>query len=166
METEIPHWLKPMDLNDAYPVTKDHREIQRIAFESVFERVIEGVEAGIPPSQTLKEDPRNIDKGKFYSWMNRDPDRKKRFDDAKVIGALVMEDMLLERINGDSLEDVQRAKLAVDTLKWLMQVNNRKRYGADKENTTSFADGGITIVIGDVQTGRVIEHDHNAIGNT
>jgi hypothetical protein len=119
--------------------------------------VIEGVEAGIPPSQTLKEDPRNIDKGKFYSWMNRDPERKKRFDEAKVIGALVMEDMLLERINGDSLEDVQRAKLAVDTLKWLMQVNNRKRYGADKEHTTSFADGGITIVINDVPTGRVSE---------
>ncbi len=158
---ELPDWLKVED--DRYPVSPDRREIQRILFESIFERVLEGVEAGITPTETIKSDPRDINRGKFFNWVNSNPERKERLRAAKEIGTLVMEDMLMERINGESLEDVQRSKLAVDTLKWLMQVNNRKRYGAEKETGNTFADGGITIVIGDVQTGRVIEHDHNVI---
>lgn len=153
---------------DRYPVTKEHRAAQEIVFESLFERVIEGLEAGITPSETLRLDPRGVDRGRFFSWMRRDSEREKRFDKAKEVGTLVMEDMMMERINSDSLEDVQRTKLAIDTLKWLMQVNNRKRYRVEKEAPNSFADGGVTIVIGDVQTGRVIEHDHNKVidGNT
>jgi hypothetical protein len=42
----------------------------------------------------------------------------------------------------DSLEDVNRSKLKIDTRKWLMGAHNRKKYGA----TTSIEmTGGISI---------------------
>ncbi len=128
--TQLPSWLAPLSSHDQkFPRSPDHLAIQRITYESIFERALEEVEAGGTIFALIKNDPRGIDYGKFMKWMNLDPERKKRFREAKTNGALAMEDRLLEVAAGkDGLEDVNRSKLIVDTMWKMMQVNDRDRY--------------------------------------
>lgn len=155
---ELPDWLEVADeAKDLpkYPRSKDDREIQESTFNAVFERVIEGVEAGRLATHIVREDPRNIDFSRFMSWVRRNPERLKRFEAAKENGMMIIEDMLIDIAAGDPdkpPEDVQRSKLRVDTLWKIMQAWNRKRYGNDNSNAGSQFAGGVTIVIGEVQS--------------
>ncbi len=154
--TRIPDWLTCLPEDDPvprYPRTKDEREVERIAFESVFERVIEGLEAGETPSKTIRSDPRSIDIGRFMGWVRRDPVKLKRFEEAKENGMLILEDRLMEIAEGaESMEDVQRSKFRADTIKWVMQSWARKRYGNDNSVQSSPFSGGVTVVIGEVKS--------------
>lgn len=152
---QLPDWLTALPPEDPvrYPRTKEHLAVQKMTYETLFERVIEGVEGGETVTAIVKADPRNIDLGNFLGWIRRNPERLARFEDAKQNGTIVLEEkMVAIAIGADSMDDTQRAKLQVDTIKWIMQVWNRKRYGAEKDQTSNnpFANG-VTIVIGDVQ---------------
>ena len=156
METEnLPDWLVDTSAPDPlprYPTTKEARELQESTFLSMFERVIEGVEVGVTVTSIVRDDPRQIDLAKFMSWVRRDPERMKRFEEAKENGMLLLEDKLMEVADGtDSAEDVQRSKLRADTLRWIMQSWNRRRYGRDDDKSPSFS-GGVTVVIGNVES--------------
>ncbi len=153
----LPDWLRPTDeqlliQDQKFPMTKDHKELRRILYESVFERVVECLEAGNPVSRTLREDPREIDVGQFMAWVRRDAERFKRFEEAKRNGMLILEDKLLEIADGEeSTEDVQRSKLRADTIKFIMQSWD-KRYKTDNKETGNQFAGGVTIVIGEVES--------------
>lgn len=155
-ETTLPDWLTSLpptdDMLPRYPITKDQRELEQMTFLALFERVVEGLEAGNPVSRIVRDDPRQVDLGRFMGWIRRDSTRQSRFDEAKINGMLVLEDKLLEIAEGaDSVEDVTRSKLKVDTIKFIMQSWNKRRYGQEKETSHAFT-GGINIVIGEVQT--------------
>ena len=141
----IPEWLRPTDddiLNTRYPMNKDHREVQRITFESLFERALENVMEGKSIKSLVESDPRNVTYGQFMRWIRSDPERSAAMDEAEIIGTDVTADELKEISDGDGLEDVQRSTLRVNTRKWLMQSRNRKKYG-DKpqvENLTIHVD--------------------------
>jgi len=131
----LPEWLTALPPDDyRFPVTKEHRELEQITFECVFERVIEGVEAGETVTSVIKAYPVPVDMGKFMRWVRKDSTRSELFEDAKQNGMLIMEDKLVGIADGEenSMEDVQRSKLRADTYKWIMQAWNRKRYG-DKQ---------------------------------
>lgn len=142
----LPDWLRPTDdevLDIKYPVTPSHREIQRITFESLFERALEQVMEGKSVKSLVESDPRGVTYGQFMRWVRSNPERSKAMDEAEEIGTDVTADELKEISDGDGLEDVQRSTLRVNTRKWLMQTRNKKKYGAEKETGS----GGITVVV-------------------
>ena len=101
---------------------------------------------GQPLSQLVREDPRNLSYASVLNWIHKDEKRQKMYYEAQALGAEAVADELLYIADGtgDSMEDVQRSKLRVDTRKWLLEVWNRKRFGKDKDAAGS---GGVTVVV-------------------
>lgn len=154
----LPDWLTihppGEDKVPRFPRTKDDRELQDLVFSSVFELVLDALEGGESASMVVRRDPRKIDLGRFMAWVRKDTERQKRFDAAEQNGTRIIEDALVDIAQGDPNsppEDVQRSKLRIDTLWKVLQVRNRKRYGADAEKANQFS-GGITVVIGSVES--------------
>ena len=139
METAtLPDWLTSLpptdDMLPRFPTTPDQRELERMTFLAIFERVVEGLAEGKRPSHIVKDDPRQVDFGKFMAWVRRDPERNTRFEEAKSSGMIVLEDKMLDRAEGiDSMEDVSRSKLVVDSIRFVLQSWDRKRYGDNKQ---------------------------------
>lgn len=101
---------------------------------NLFERVLEKISVGIPLSEILYRDGRDKDYSEFLRWILKDPQRKQRYYEAQEIGGeLVAAEMLEIADAKDSLEDVQRSKLRIDTRKFLLSVWNKKRYGETKQ---------------------------------
>ena len=152
---DIPEWLRPTDdevLSTKFPTTSAHREIQRIAYESIFERVLEGAMEGESIKSLVKTDPRNVSYGQFMAWVERNPERLKQYEQAKKIGThAVLEDMK-DISDGNGLEDVNRSKLRIDVRKIELQSWNKERYGNEKDAANTFGAGGITIVISEVKS--------------
>ena len=88
-------------------------------------------------------DDRGLDSGSFYSLMRRVPSVKDAYDEAREIQAEVMADQMLEiakygendvytdskgnkRVDHDV---IQRSKLRVDTIKWIMSKMHYQRFG-------------------------------------
>lgn len=149
----LPDWLRTADTPlPKFPSTKEHRELREVVFDSIFERVLEALEAGEPASRTIKSDPRQIDVGQFMAWVRRDTERFQKFQEAKQNGMLILEDKLIEIAEGaESTEDVQRSKLRADTIKWVMQSWD-KRYKSDSKNDSNQFGGVINITISDVDS--------------
>ena len=135
----LPMWLE------------DPRSVQEITYENFFTTSLEKMAGGQPLSQLVREDPRNLSYASVLNWIHKDEKRQKMYYEAQALGAEAVADELLYIADGtgDSLEDVQRSKLRVDTRKWLIEVWNRKRFGRDRDMTDG-ANTRVTIVIGDV----------------
>lgn len=83
-------------------------------------------------------------------WIRADPERLARFREAQEIGTELIEDEMIAIADAEnSLEDVARSKLRIDTRKDVLGFRNRKRYSKDVIPSNPFS-GGITINIGDV----------------
>ena len=121
-----------------------------ITYEALFERVLEAVMEGESIGEVVKKDPRNVSYGNFLAWIKRDPQREKRYNEARKVGADAVMEKMKEIADGDGMEDVQRSKLRVDVRKMEIQAWNRERYG-DGETRGGNVSGGITIVIGSVK---------------
>ena len=148
---ELPAWLVPVQHDQKFPRTKDHKEITRITYEALFERVVENMEVGVTASSTVKNDPRNVDLGNFMGWVRKDPERLSRFEEAKKNGMLILGDRLLEIVEDtESMEDVQRTKLRVDTLKWVMQSWDKRYRTSEKSDMAQ--SGQVTVVISQVES--------------
>jgi hypothetical protein len=132
----LPDWLTALPTVDPlpkYPRTPEHIELELMVFESIFETVLERMVEGDAPKPIVDADPRGISFGRFMRWVKKDPKRWERYEEAQEIGTeTVVEEMCAIADAADSLEDIQRSKLRVDTRKWIVQARNRKRYG-DKQ---------------------------------
>lgn len=121
----IPSWMLP-----ATPVAelKLHNELRM--FENCLDGLLAHVAAGNPLSAAVERDPRGIDYVRLLAWINRDEGRKARYREAQELGAEVVADQMLAIADAaDTIEDVQRSTLRINTRKWLLGVWNRKRYG-------------------------------------
>jgi hypothetical protein len=99
-------------------------------FEVVFPRVIDLIASGYTLTSAVKEVPYSIDLGAFTRWIKKDPVRQEMYKEAKEIRTESWAGKVIEHATAeDSLEDVARSKLIVDTYKWLMGADNRKTYG-------------------------------------
>lgn len=106
-------------------------------------RAIDSIAHGKSLSQVLRDDQRDIDYNDFYRWIKKDPTRKSLFDEAQELRTEFMAGEIIEIADADdSLEDVNRSKLKIDTRKWLMGAHNKKKYGAV---TSIEMTGGISI---------------------
>jgi hypothetical protein len=138
--TLLPDWLDPAPRKPS----AEGKALVLVQYEQVFMRAIESIAHGMSLSQVLRDDQREIDYNDFYRWIKKDPTRKQLFDEAQEMRTEFMAGEILEIADAeDSIEDVNRSKLKIDTRKWLMGAHNRKKYGA---TTNIEMTGGISIV--------------------
>lgn len=110
------------------------RANEMTTFEATFDRVLEIVSTGQPLRAALGDDPRNLDYARFLRWVMSDERRKERYYEAQATGSEVVATQMLEIADAsDTMEDVQRSTLRINTRKWLMGVWNRKRFGEVKQ---------------------------------
>jgi len=140
---DIPDWLAPAYAPDLTPVDhdqlveqgrQDRKHLQLHQFEITFERVIEHIAAGNPLSAALEAMPYDLDYGKYLQWILKDEGRKSSYYGAQEMGAEIIADQMIKISDADdSLEDVARSTLRINTRKWLLGVWNRKRFGEVKQ---------------------------------
>jgi len=103
-------------------------------FERILDRVLERVSAGNPLTQALIDEVYEIDYATYLRWLLKDEDRKRRYYEAQEMGAEIVSHQLIDIADAsDTLEDVQRSTLRINTRKWLLGVWNRKRFGDVKQ---------------------------------
>jgi hypothetical protein len=152
----LPNWLTAHESSmdkTRFPVTKEHLEMERLTFEAVFETVLDRIVEGQPILSYLKEDPREVDYPRFLRWIRKDPERVARYEEAQEIGTEALLEKMDEIAEGtQSPEDIERSKLRLAQYKFKVQAWNKRRYGGEKEQATSFGMGGVTINISQVES--------------
>lgn len=159
----IPDWLTAHNTDvcptklPRFPRTKEHLELEELTFAAVFENILDVIIEGGHVIQYLKEDPRDINYGRFQKWIKKDKERQRRYEEAQEIGT----EALLEKMDmiaaGTEVEmgipeDIERSKLRLAQLKFKVQSWNKRRYGNEKETVQPFGAGGIVINIGAVDS--------------
>jgi len=137
----IPDWLEPgtpdQPLVDQ-SLSQRRREISRAhqeaMFDCMFERVLGEMVKGRTLKNVLDSDVRGIEYEAFFRWIKRDATRMERYKEAKELRTEWWAGRLVEIAEADdSVEDVARSKLRIDTYKWLMGADNRRVYGDTKQ---------------------------------
>jgi hypothetical protein len=163
--SDLPKWLTShmKELNHAldnnldppdprFPRTKEERELRNHNLECLFERALPMIAEGQTMKVILALDHNNFSTGEVMQWIRANPQRSNRYNEARKIGAEVIEDEMIAIADAEnSIEDVQRSTLRINTRKWVLEKNHKERYGADPSPTNPFA-GGITVVIGEVKS--------------
>lgn len=135
----LPDWLAPaVSYATAIHTRKQIKEMQtqmeHLTFESLFDEALERIAAGQPLIQTIEGDPREPNYARLLAWVHADPQREARYHEAQKIGAEVIAQQLIKLSDAsDTLEDVNRSTLRINTRKWLLGVWNRKRFGDVKQ---------------------------------
>ena len=108
-------------------------------------RVIELIPQGKTLKSIIDEDIRPFEYGSFLRWVNKDPQRKALYNDAKELRTEAWAGEIIEIADAsDSMEDVNRSKLRIDSRKWLMGADYKKMYGP----TTQIEVGGSISILG------------------
>ena len=130
--TGLPTWLSVPDPPPIKP-SKGARELLHTQYAIMFENFIEQVYRGRSLRSLVEDDPRLVSYEDFLRWIKRDPQRHERFKEAQENRSEFIAGEILQIADAeDSIEDVQRSRLKIDTRKWLMSAWNRKRYGETK----------------------------------
>lgn len=74
-----------------------------------------------------------------FSWFRTKPEFLEQYARAKQESSDYMAEELIDISDTENMEDVQRARLRIDTRKWLMAKMKPKRYG-DQIDVTSAGD--------------------------
>ena len=145
----LPDWLtsnpKPMTSSkseQAIATRKTMLDIMYAQFDYMFDHVLEQMASGRTIRQTLKDDPRGYESGRYITWIKQDPERTARYEHAQLLYAEQLASEIIGIADGESSEsgtaypipsDTSRDKLRIESRKWLMGVYNRKRYGDVKQ---------------------------------
>lgn len=132
----FPTWLSVPNSNT--PPTRisayERRQLALAEFEAVFPRVMDMVASGYDLTKAVEELPIEIDVGSFNRWIRKDPMRHEQLKDAQELRSEVWADRMMRHAMGEyELEDVNRSKLVVDTYKWRIAADNRRKYGASTQ---------------------------------
>lgn len=136
MENVLPTWLSAPDPETpiASEQSKLTKQLLLAQYENIFMRVITEVAHGQPLHLILRNDSRGIDYNDFYRWIKRDPERYSLLQEAQELRTEFHAGEIIQIADAqDSMEDVNRSKLRIETRKWLMGVHNKKRYGETKQ---------------------------------
>ena len=144
-QLDIPDWLTPVHSSATLDVSPAHRElvaqgnrarreIDEMRFERILDRVLERVAMGNPLTEALGDEVYDIDYATYLRWLLKDEDRKRRYYEAQEMGAEIVSHQMIKIADADdSIEDVARSTLRINTRKWLLGVWNRKRFGDIKQ---------------------------------
>lgn len=151
----LPDWLSAPD-PPTPKLSKEQKALSYTRYEAIFPRVLDLLSSGYTLTNAIREIPLDIDVGSFVRWITRDPQRNESYKEAKLVRTEAWAGKIIEHATAeDSMEDVQRSKLIVDTYKWLMGADNRRTYGDTK---TVELGGSISITAALAQANqRVIE---------
>jgi len=130
--SEVPDWML-QDNKTSSAVAL--RELTHTMYEASFEGFLEKIANGMILKDVLIEDNRKFPEARYRTWIMKDPDRKRRYYEARAIGAGIVEDEMLRIADAveNPLEDVQRSALRIKTRQWLLQVWDRERYGEKRQ---------------------------------
>lgn len=131
--TPLPDWLtagEPL----APTLSREARSLSPLQFEAVFPRVMDMIADGCNMTDALDQLPIHINSGAFRRWVKKDPMRAQHLKDAEELRSEVWADKMMKHALGEyELEDVNRSKLAVDSYKWRIAADNRRKYGETKQ---------------------------------
>ena len=140
----VPDWLSTQPAQPqpiAQPTQAEQAQRRRVTkelllttFEQTFERVLTEMAKGRTLKSVIVEDVRDLDYDAFWRWIKQDSMRYERYKEAKELRTEWWAGRIIEIAEAeDSIEDVARSKLKIDTYKWLMGADNRKTYGETKQ---------------------------------
>lgn len=138
----LPAFLLPQTSPDPAPLTPAQRaelamlrrQNEMTTFESAFERMMSVVETGQPLTAALEDYPVELNYTRFLAWVHKDENRKARYYEAQTVAAEVVAQQMLDIADAsDTIEDVQRSTLRINTRKWLLGVWNRRRFGETRQ---------------------------------
>jgi len=139
MATDLPHWLQSPQLpTPEDPRSRSAAQSRAIVYPQLFENALERIMGGSPLGTIIANDPRGIQLGRFLYWITKDPDRRRRYEEACMVAAETMAhelpaiaDALM--VGADSteavMEDVQRSALRMKARTYLMEKWSPQRYG-------------------------------------
>jgi len=142
----LPEWLqtRPPSSRLSPVVTQLEQQLLDITFTNIFTYVLEQLMECRSLSVILREDPRVLDYGKFLKWVMKDEERKMQYYEAQAVASEIMAGTLIDIADADdTIEDVHRSTLRINTRKYLMGIYNKKRFGETKQ-----LEQNITIDIG------------------
>ena len=129
----IPSWLTttpPLSPPDYKAILRESLLVQ---YETLFIRLVDGVASGLTNSTAIGNDLTPIEKGAFMRWVKRDPQRESVLKEAEEERTRVWAGEIISIADADdSVEDVNRSKLRIDSRKWLMAADHRRKYGESK----------------------------------
>jgi hypothetical protein len=127
--TPLPDWLSAAE-PPAPTLSKAARALWPAQFESVFPRVMDMIAEGYDLTAAIAELPVEINIGAFRRWVRKDHERNEQMKEAEELRSESWADKAMKHALGFyELEDVNRSRLAVDTYKWRIQADNRRKYG-------------------------------------
>lgn len=160
MDTQMPGWLvssppsqqsiqqTQLETTPApqYPVITEEQQaiieqgrLDRIArqekhYPMILDAVLDHVASGEPVKTWFQRDPRDLDRARFLRWVRSDPERLRQYRDAQAVaGEVIFDDMVVISDASDSLEDVARSTLRVNTRWKALAVLDRERFGEKKQ---------------------------------
>lgn len=128
-----------------------YKELQ---FENLFEGALDRLSMGHQLTDICDDDPRGLNPVEFLKWIKKDKTRYDRFKESQELAAEFLIYGAIKAANGnDSMNDVNRDKLIVDTSLRIAAAWSPRKYGKDQGlSTGNTGGGGITINIGTVDS--------------
>jgi len=138
---------------------KELQRLQDAEFMGTFEWVLDRVSVGDTLMAALADDVRDILPEGLLRWIKKDEGRLARYEEAQELGCEVLASQCIEIADGvDSIEDVNRSRLRIETRQKLMKAWNKERYGDIKQvETTVNINLGEAMQRANARVGRVIE---------
>jgi hypothetical protein len=148
MDTQLPNWLQPPIFTpstvfclsdvDAFPRTKEDIELREATYNNLFEHVLDAVSGGRSLVGLVRNDPRNIEYGRFLRWIMKSKSRQSRYEEAKkaaaelLVGQIMsIADEVVDEATGLPNDPVW-AKIKIDNRWKLAAAWNKKEYGDRK----------------------------------
>lgn len=129
----LPEWLQEPQLPTPDDPRKRGAAVTQSTYPNLFENALERIMAGQPLAQIVNNDQRGIQLGRFLYWINADPTRRRRYEEACAVAAETLAHSLITVADAeDSMEDVQRTAIRIKTRTYLMEKWSPNRYGDSK----------------------------------
>jgi hypothetical protein len=122
------------------PIDKIPPDTPNYLTDRTYYDILDGLACGIPVTKTLGSigcEP--VIYGRILTWFYADEERKKKYLNARAIGAEILADEMLQIADGDIdnsnpiPDEIARQKLKIDTRRFLISVNNRARFGTESK---------------------------------
>lgn len=141
-DPDLPHWMRVPQLptpDDPSPSrSSSSLALRQQTYANLFESALERIMGGTPLNTIVQNDPRGIQLGRFLYWINRDPTRRSRYEEACEVAAEALAHELVgiaDAMDPDAnplMEEVQRSALRVKARTYLMEKWSARRYGDSK----------------------------------
>lgn len=135
--TALPAWIgttltEPTPAHTDQPLAPRtaHLALMEQVYLSIWETTLDRVSLGHKLKDIISDDPREIDLAAFSRWVAKDKSRSKALNDAKRMGThFVLEDMIDIADGMNSMEDVARSTLRVNTRRLYLKAYNKDTFG-------------------------------------